>query len=239
MADHEARGISRRRFLQGTAAASLGPAATAVGIRPAAGEPIAEVAIEPHGAELRGLELVLESPTSEGRFGYMFKNQPPHAASEDLLSALGQTMEERPLIGTNLADPETGEPVLQSDSSPVVATKDHNDALGGNPSPGADVGIHLRRSVHRPRHHVRHHDAQRAAVRPQRHDQLPHAPLRPRRDLRTGAEQGPPSSTIPTTGTSSGSSSVPTARSGAFPPLPMWSTTCRATPTARRSWRTP
>ena len=84
----------------------------------AAAEPIAEVAIEPHGAELRGLDLVLESPTAEGRFGYMFKNQPPLAASEDLLSALGQTMEERPVIGTNLTDPETGEPVLNSDGSP-------------------------------------------------------------------------------------------------------------------------
>ena len=141
MGDQEARGISRRRFLQGTAAASLGTAATAVGIRPAAAEPIAEVSIEPHGAELRGLELVLESPTSEGRFGYMFKNQPPHAASEDLLSALGQTMEERPVIGTNLTDPETGEPVLKSDGSPVVATKDHNDALGENPSPVLTSGF--------------------------------------------------------------------------------------------------
>src|SRR5918995_2959221 len=141
MEDHEARGITRRRFLQGTAAASLGTAATAVGIMPAVAEPIAEVAIEPHGAELRGLELVLESPTSEGRFGYMFKNQPPHAVSEDLLSALGQTREERPVIGTNLTDPETGDPVLKSDGSAVVATKDHNDALGENPSPALTSGF--------------------------------------------------------------------------------------------------
>jgi hypothetical protein len=112
-----------------------------VGIGPAAADPIAEVSIEPHGAELRGLELVLESPTSEGRFGYIFKNQPPHAASEDLLSALGQTMEERPVIGTNLTDPETGEPVLKSDGTPVVATKDHNDALGENPSPVLTSGF--------------------------------------------------------------------------------------------------
>jgi hypothetical protein len=111
MDDKEGRGISRRRFLQGTAAASLGTAATAAGIWPAVAEPIAEVSIEPHGAELRGLDLVLESPTAEGRFGYMFKNQPPHGASEDLLTALGQTMEERPVIGTDLTDPETGEPV--------------------------------------------------------------------------------------------------------------------------------
>ena len=141
MGEQEARGISRRRFLQGTAAASLGTAVTAVGITPAGAEPIAEVSIEPHGAELRGLELVLESPTSEGRFGYMFKNQPPHTASEDLLSALGKTMEERPVIGTNLTDPETGEPVLKSDGSPVVVTKDHNDALGENPSPVLTSGF--------------------------------------------------------------------------------------------------
>ena len=135
MSEDQVRGISRRRFLQGTAAASLGTAATAAGIRPAAADPLLEVAIEPHGAELRGLDLVLESPTAEGRFGYMFKNQPPHGASEDLLTALGQTMEEQPVIGTNLTDPETGEPVLNSDGSPVVATKDHNDALSENPSP--------------------------------------------------------------------------------------------------------
>ena len=160
MGEQEARGISRRRFLQGTAAASLGTAATAVGITPAAAEPIAEVSIEPHGAELRGLELVLESPTSEGRFGYMFKNQPPHTASEDLLSALGKTMEERPVIGTDLTDPETGEPVLKSDGSPVVVDQGPQRRPRREPEPGADVGFHVRRPVRRPRHHVRHHDAQ-------------------------------------------------------------------------------
>src|SRR5918992_3856159 len=129
MPDDRPGALSRRGFLKGTAAASLGAAATAAGVSPAAADPIAEVSIEPHGAELRGLELVLESPTAEGRFGYMFKNQPPHGASEDLLSALGQTMEERPVIGTNLTDPETGEPVLQH-GNPVVVNKDHNDSLG-------------------------------------------------------------------------------------------------------------
>ena len=63
------RGISRRRFLQGTAAASLGTAAAAAGVTPAAADPIAEVAVEPHGTPLRGLDLVLETPTAEGRFG--------------------------------------------------------------------------------------------------------------------------------------------------------------------------
>ncbi len=150
------------------------------------------MAIEPHGAELRGLDLVLESPTAEGRFGYMFKNQPPLAASEDLLSALGQTMEERPVIGTNLTDPETGEPVLKSDGSPVVATKDDNDALGENPSPVLTSGFTF---VGQFIDHDITFDtttAQRAAVRSQCHDKLPHASLRPRRDLRTGAQQGSP-----------------------------------------------
>jgi hypothetical protein len=62
-------------------------------------------------------------------------------ASKDLLSSLGQTIEERPVIGTNLTDPETGEPVLQSDGTPVAVTKDHNDALGENPSPVLTSGF--------------------------------------------------------------------------------------------------
>ena len=88
----------------------------------------------PHGAELRGLDLVTQSPTTEGRFGFMFKNQPPHGASEELLTALGQTMEEKPVIGTPLTDPLTGQPVMQ-DAVQVVANKDHNDALSENPNP--------------------------------------------------------------------------------------------------------
>ena len=132
MAETPARGISRRRFLQGTAAASLGTAATAAGMKPAAADPL--VPLPPHGAELRGLDLVTQDPTAEGRFGYMFKNQPPHAVSEDLLTALGQTMEEKPVIGSNLVDPQAGDPVLQN-GNPVVVTKDHNDALGENPNP--------------------------------------------------------------------------------------------------------
>jgi len=129
MPEDQAGGISRRRFLQGTAAASLGTAATAAGISTATADPLLEVSVEPHGSELRGLELVLDEPFAEGRFGYMFKGQPPCEASEDLLTALGQTMEEQPVIGTNLTDPETGEPILSSDGSPVVVNKDHNDAL--------------------------------------------------------------------------------------------------------------
>ncbi len=70
----------------------------------------------------------------------MFKNQPRHRASEELLTALGQTMEEQPVIGTNLTDPVTGEPVLQNDT-PVVVNKDHNDALGENPNPMLTSGF--------------------------------------------------------------------------------------------------
>ncbi|HZA03161.1 MAG TPA: hypothetical protein VE617_01245, partial [Propionibacteriaceae bacterium] len=133
MSEDQPRGISRRRFLQGTAAASLGSAATAAGIPSAAADPILEVDL--HGAGLRGLELVLDEPNAEGRFGYMFKGQAPLGASEDLLTALGQTMEEQPVIGTDLTDPKTGEPVLNSDGSAVVVNKDHNDSLGENPNP--------------------------------------------------------------------------------------------------------
>ena len=76
------RGISRRGFIKGTAAVGLGTAATAAGLTPG-GVPTAAAAlppIPPHGAELRGMDLVVKSPTTEGRFGFMFKSQPPHPA---------------------------------------------------------------------------------------------------------------------------------------------------------------
>jgi Animal haem peroxidase len=143
MANDGAHGFSRRGFLKVTAAASLGTAATAAGVTgivtPAAADELPPT--PPHGAELRGMDLATQSPTTEGRFGFMFKNQPPLRASEDLLTALGQTMEEQPVIGTNLTDPVTGEPVLQSDGSPVVVTKDHNDALAENPNPRLTSGF--------------------------------------------------------------------------------------------------
>ena len=82
MSKNRARGLSRRRFLKGTAAVSLGTAATAAGITPA-GVPTAVAEelppIPPHGAQLRGMDLVVQSPTTEGRFGFMFKSQPPLA----------------------------------------------------------------------------------------------------------------------------------------------------------------
>ena len=84
MGENKAREFDRRRFLKTTAAASLGTAATAslgtaitgAWMAPAAAEELAP--IPPHGAELRGMDLVTQSPTTEGRFGFMFKNQPPH-----------------------------------------------------------------------------------------------------------------------------------------------------------------
>src|SRR5215213_2660345 len=121
MSDDQARGISRRGFLKVSAAASLGTAATAAGITPegvptAAAEP---APIPPHGAELRGMDLVVQSPTTEGRFGFMLKNQPPFPASDTLLDSLGATMEEQPA-----ANP--------SSSS---GQKDLNDASNENPNP--------------------------------------------------------------------------------------------------------
>ena len=101
MSGNKARRISRRRFLEGTAAAGLGAAATTTGITPG-GLPTAAAELAPtppHGAELRGMDLVTQDPTTEGRFGFMFKNQPPHPASETLLSQLGQTMAEQPDVG--------------------------------------------------------------------------------------------------------------------------------------------
>lgn len=131
MSDDRTSALSRRGFLKGTAAASLGTAAAAVGVTPAVADPPATM--PPHGAELRGLDLATQSPMTEGRFGFMFKNQPPHGASENLLTALGQTMEEQPVIGTNTIDQKTG--------LPVVAGKDQNDASSENPNPRLTSGF--------------------------------------------------------------------------------------------------
>jgi hypothetical protein len=118
MANDGTHGFSRRGFLKVTAAASLGTAATAAGVTagvtPAAADPLPST--PPHGAELRGMDLVTQSPTTEGRFGYMFKNQPPLAASDTLLKQLGLSMEEQPVIAGTV-------------------TKDDNDRFNENPNP--------------------------------------------------------------------------------------------------------
>src|SRR5829696_6790865 len=143
MSENKTRGLSRRGFLKSTAAVSLGTAATAAGITPtgvptAAAEELAPT--PPHGAELRGMDLVVQSPTTEGRFGFMFKSQPPHPAGDTLLGNLGATMEEKPIIGKPLTDPLTGEPVMK-DGVQVIANKDHNDSLGENPNPALTSGF--------------------------------------------------------------------------------------------------
>jgi Animal haem peroxidase/TAT (twin-arginine translocation) pathway signal sequence len=142
MSENRARDFSRRHFLKGTAAGavavSLGTATSAAWMAPAAAEELPPT--PPHGAELRGMDLVVKSPTTEGRFGFMFKSQPPHPATDTLLGNLGQTMEEKPVIGKPLTDPLTGQPVMK-DGVQVIANKDHNDALGENPNPALTSGF--------------------------------------------------------------------------------------------------
>jgi hypothetical protein len=142
MSENRARDFSRRHFLKGTAAGavavSLGTATSAAWMAPAAAAELPP--IPPHGAELRGMDLVVKSPTTEGRFGFMFKSQPPHPAGDTLLGNLGATMEEKPIIGKPLTDPLTGEPVMK-DGVQVIATKDHNDSLGENPNPALTSGF--------------------------------------------------------------------------------------------------
>jgi hypothetical protein len=129
MGDDRAGEFSRRGFLKVTAAASLGTAATAAGVTagmtagvtPAAADPLPST--PPHGAELRGMDLATQSPTTEGRFGFMFKNQPPHAASGTVLEDLGLIMEEQPVIAL-----------------PTV-TKDDNDRFNENPNPALTSGF--------------------------------------------------------------------------------------------------
>ena len=83
MSGKESRGISRRRFLKTTAAAGLGTAAAAGGIT-TAGMPKAAAepgAIPPHGAELRGLDLVIQGPRLRAASGSC--SRPAPAAGRD------------------------------------------------------------------------------------------------------------------------------------------------------------
>ena len=98
MGENRADDFSRRSFLKGTAAVSLGTAvgATSLGTAVSAAWMAPAAAAElpptpPHGAELRGMDLVIQSPTTEGRFGFMFKNQPPYRPSDELLETPGCT----------------------------------------------------------------------------------------------------------------------------------------------------
>ena len=127
MAENRNGAFSRRGFLKGTAAASLGTAAAATAVigrvTPAMADELPP--IPPHGAQLRGMDLVVNSPTAEGRFGFMFKSQPALAASETLLDSLGATMEEQP----------TANATSGGDA------KDANDAFGENPNPRLTSGF--------------------------------------------------------------------------------------------------
>ena len=71
------------------------------------------------------MDLVVKSPTTEGRFGFMFKNQPPFPAGDTLLDSLGATMEEQP----------TANAISTTDE------KDANDAFGENPNPRLTSGF--------------------------------------------------------------------------------------------------
>jgi len=95
--------ISRRSFLRRTAVVPLGGIlAHKLALRPAHAEEVAP--IPPHGAELRGMSLVLKNRLTEGRFGVMFKSLSPFvpvpdsATHETLLASLGGAMEEQPKL---------------------------------------------------------------------------------------------------------------------------------------------
>ena len=129
MSENRARDFSRRSFLKGTAAgavaASLGTATSSAWMAPAAAAELPPT--PPHGAELRGMDLVVQSPTTEGRFGFMFKSQPPHG---------------RPRIRCSTAwvRPWRKQPAAQRQPASSAA-KDDNDAFNENPNPALTSGF--------------------------------------------------------------------------------------------------
>jgi hypothetical protein len=69
------------------------------------------------------MELVVQDPLAEGRFGFMFKSQPKQGASIPQLEELGLSMEEQPVV-----DPATG-------------STTNNDAFNENPNSSLTSGF--------------------------------------------------------------------------------------------------
>jgi len=108
--------MSRRRFLTRATLVSVGSVAAGS----LAGSQIRAqdaAPMPPHGAELRGMELVLRDRSAEGRFGVMFKTLPGFAPADNLLTELGISMRE---LGT---------------------TPEENDQINDNPNPKLSAGF--------------------------------------------------------------------------------------------------
>lgn len=134
------RKLSRRGFLKGTAAASLGTVAAGT-LATGTLQAETDTPIPPHGAELRGLRLPAKNRKAEGRFGFMFKDQPEFDVDDALLTMLGIAMEELPKKGEPLRDPRTNTEVTTSDGLPIIVGNNENDQYNENPNPELTSGF--------------------------------------------------------------------------------------------------
>ena len=110
MSGNESRGISRRRFLKGTAAAGLGTAAAAGGITPAgvpkaAAEPAPDAA--PRRASCGAWTWSSRAPRPRVASGSCSRASRRTRRRTTLLEHLGEPMEERPIIDAAITDPLT------------------------------------------------------------------------------------------------------------------------------------
>src|SRR3712207_4492866 len=96
------RHTSRRRFLAGAAALSVGTLIRRLPAAAAAAQ-TAPSADARHGVQLRGMYLTSKNRLAEGRFGAMFKRLPAFAPSDALLDGLARTMVEPDTADAHLA----------------------------------------------------------------------------------------------------------------------------------------
>ena len=126
--------LSRRGFLKGTAAASLGTVAAGT-IAPAAAQTSPPPPMPPHGTELRGISLPAKQPTAEARFGYMIKSMPAYAPADSFVTyqpGPGGTFEPLKLLGQKMTE-------FQGTSIPF--NPDENDTWNENPNEMMTAGI--------------------------------------------------------------------------------------------------
>ena len=128
MTDKQPR-LSRRDLFKRTATASLGALAASALAQPPAVRAQTAAPMPPHGAELRGMSLLVKDPAAEGRFGFMFKNQPALIRDDTLLRDLGTMMQEQPIVN--------------ADTDPVTHALEValNDEFNENPNPRLTSGF--------------------------------------------------------------------------------------------------
>ena len=147
MSENSARGFNRRLFLKGTAAASLGTAAAAAGVTP-------------RGVcqRRRPRSCPPSHLTAPSYAAWTWSSRAPRPrVASGSCSRTSRRSQPRIRCSTAWVRPWRKQPT--ADAVSTTERKRRERRLRRKPQPTPHIRVHFRWSVHRPRHHLRHHDA--------------------------------------------------------------------------------